>query len=290
MTDIRERGHQLRFGVVTPQMWRSADEMIELWQRVEEAGWDSAFLVDHFLSDWRGESGSNLEAFAILGAMTRATTRIDLGVFVSGITHRPPMVLAKSAVTLDHLSHGRFIFGIGAAWNQREHEAYGIPFPPPGDRVAMVDETLQALRLLETQETTDFEGEHLRLSAAPFEPKPVRGRLPVLVGSRRPRMVDLLARSGDYWDAPAKAEDIVAIGKRLDASCRRHGRSPDQVVWMHEEVGRGEHATVEGLRARVEALAAIGVSYFLVNAWPGEDESIIERLGESLPALRSSLG
>ena len=270
-------------------MWRSADELIELWRRVEEAGWDSAFLVDHFISDWRGESGSNLEAFATLGAMTRVTTRIDIGVFVSGITHRPPMVLAKTAVTLDNLSQGRFIFGIGAAWNQREHEAYGIPFPAPRERVAMVDETLQALRLLERQETTDFEGEHLQLSAAPFEPKPVRGRIPVLVGSRRPRMVDLLARSGDYWDAPAKAEDIVAIGEMLDASCRGHGRSPDEVVWMHEEVGRGEHATVDGLRARVEALAPIGVSYFLVNVWPGEDESIIERLGESLPALRSSL-
>ncbi len=290
MTDIRDRGHQIRFGVVTPQMWRSADELVDLWRRVEEAGWDSAFLVDHFISDWHGELGSNLEAFSTLGAMAVATNRIDLGVFVSGITHRPPMVLAKSAVTVDHLSKGRFMFGVGAAWNQREHEAYGIPFPAPRDRVSMVDETLQALRLVEKQETTDFEGEHLKLAAAPFEPKPVRGRLPVIVGSRRPRMLDLLARFGDFWDAPAKQDDIVSVGAMLDAACASHGRDPDDIVWMHEEVGRGEHATVDGLLKRVETLSAIGVSYFLVNVWPEEDPSIVDRLGAALASIRARWG
>jgi alkanesulfonate monooxygenase SsuD/methylene tetrahydromethanopterin reductase-like flavin-dependent oxidoreductase (luciferase family) len=289
MTDIRDRGHELRFGIVTPQMWRSAEEMIDLWRRVEAAGWDSAFLVDHFISDWNGELGESLEAFTTLGAMARETQRIDLGVFVAGITHRPPMVLAKAAATVDSLSGGRFIFGIGAAWNEREHDAYGIPFPAAAERVALVDETLQALRRLEDGETTDYHGEHLRLIGAPFEPKPVRGRLPVLVGSRRPRMLDVLARLGDLWDAPAKHADIEATGALLDAACARHGRDPNLIVWAHEEVGRGEHATGEGLRQRVGTLTRLGVSYFLVNAWPGEDASIIERLGSELPTLRAAL-
>ena len=290
MTDIRDRGHQLRFGIVTPQMWRTGDELIDLWRRVEAAGWDSAFLVDHFMSDWRGELGDNLEALTTLGAMTRETNRIDLGVFVSGITHRPPMALAKAAVTLDNLSDGRFIFGIGAAWNEREHQAYGIPFPPAAHRVALVDETLQALRMLETQERTDFEGEYLQLSAAPFQPKPVRGRLPVVVGSRRPRMLDILARFGDLWDAPAKPEDIEKVGAALDAACITHGRNPDEIVWMHEEVARGDQPTLEGMKGRIEELSAIGVSYFLVNVWPGEDPSTIERIGEALPTLRAEVG
>jgi alkanesulfonate monooxygenase SsuD/methylene tetrahydromethanopterin reductase-like flavin-dependent oxidoreductase (luciferase family) len=289
MTDIRDRGHELRFGIVTPQMWRSGDELIDMWRRAEAAGWDSAFLVDHFISDWNGELGENLEAFATLGAMARETSRIDLGVFVAGITHRPPMVLAKAAATVDNLSSGRFIFGIGAAWNEREHEAYGIPLPPAGERVAMVDETLQALRLLEAGERTDYQGEHVRLVAAPFQPKPVRGRLPVLVGSRRPRMLDILARSGDLWDAPAKQEDVEETGALLDAACARHGRDKDQIVWAHEEVGRGEHATVDSLERRVETLSRVGVSYFLVNVWPGEDSSIIERIGAALPTLRATL-
>jgi alkanesulfonate monooxygenase SsuD/methylene tetrahydromethanopterin reductase-like flavin-dependent oxidoreductase (luciferase family) len=288
VTDIRDRGHELRFGIVTPQMWRGGEELIDLWRRVEASGWDSAFLVDHFISDWNGELGENLEAFTTLGAMSRETERIDLGVFVAGITHRPPMVLAKAAATVDSLSAGRFIFGIGAAWNEREHEAYGIPFPPAGERVSLVDETLQALRLLEAGEVTDYRGEQLRLTGAPFAPKPTGGRLRVLVGSRRPRMLDILARLGDVWDTPAKHGEIEATGTLLDAACARHGRDPNQIVWAHEEVGRGEDATPDGLRRRVEALSRLGVSYFLVNVWPGEDPSMIERLGGGLPALRSA--
>lgn len=288
MTDVRHRGHHIRFGITTPQMWRSSGELIELWLRAEAAGWDAAFVVDHFMSDWRGELGPNLEAFALLGGLARETTRIDVGVLVAGITHRPPMVLVKSAVTVDHLARGRFIFGVGAAWNEREHRAYGIPFPPPGERVSTVEETLEALRALEGQEATDFEGSHLSLDHAPFQPKPYRGRLPILIGSHRPRMLDVLARYGDYWDAPTRLDDLIAAGTFLDQACARRGRDPDEIVWVHEEIGRGEHATGEGLARRMATLAPIGVSTFLVNVWPGSDDSVIERLAEGFEALRTA--
>jgi alkanesulfonate monooxygenase SsuD/methylene tetrahydromethanopterin reductase-like flavin-dependent oxidoreductase (luciferase family) len=286
MTDIRERGHRLRFGLVTPQMWRSWDEMADLWSRAEDAGWDAAFVVDHFVSDWEGEMGANLEAFATLAALAREVRRIELGVFVAGITHRPPMVLLKAATTVDHVSEGRFILGVGAAWNEREHQAYGIHFPAPADRVGAVEETLTALRLLEIQDRTDFAGNQLKLDGAPFEPKPVRGRLPVVVGSRRPRMLDILSRFGDYWDAVGTVDDVTRTGEILDTACRRNGRDPDDILWMHEEVARDVHATIDGLADRVAALSAIGVSYFLVNIWPRSDPSVIERLGSSLQQLK----
>jgi alkanesulfonate monooxygenase SsuD/methylene tetrahydromethanopterin reductase-like flavin-dependent oxidoreductase (luciferase family) len=270
-------------------MWRGWDEMLDLWSRAESSGWDAAFMVDHFISDWEGENGSNLEAFATLGAMSREVGRIDLGVFVAGITHRPPMVLLKAAATIDHVSEGRFLFGIGAAWNEREHEAYGIPFPSPASRVGAVEETLTALRLLESQQRTDFDGDLLQLHDAPFEPKPVRGRLPVVVGSRRHRMLDILARFGDYWDAPESREELVRTGGILEAACRRHGRDPDDIVWMHEEVARGIHATPQGLRERVASLSAVGVSFFLVNVWPRSDPSVIEELGKSLSEIREQM-
>ena len=289
MTDIRDRGHQLRFGLVTPQMWRSWDDLLELWSRAENAGWDAAFMVDHFISDWKGEMGANLEVFATLAALAREVDRIELGVFVAGITHRPPMVLLKAATTLDHVSDGRFIFGVGAAWNEREHQAYGIPFPPPGDRVGAVEETLTALRLLESQQRTDFAGEYLQVENAPFEPKPVRGRLPVVVGSNRPRMLDILSRFGDYWDGPGKIDDVVRIGEVLDTACRRHDRDPNEIVWMHEAVAKGAHATVDGLVDRVAALSAAGVSFFLVNVWPRSDPAVIERLGDGLQRLREKM-
>lgn len=107
MTDIRDRGQQLQFGLVTPQMWRSCNEMVELWSRADDAGWDAAFMVDHFISDWEG-GRANLEAFATLAALAREVHRIELGVFVVGITHRPPMVLLKAATTVDHVSEGCF--------------------------------------------------------------------------------------------------------------------------------------------------------------------------------------
>jgi alkanesulfonate monooxygenase SsuD/methylene tetrahydromethanopterin reductase-like flavin-dependent oxidoreductase (luciferase family) len=199
------------------------------------------------------------------------------------------MVLLKAATSVDHISDGRFIFGVGAAWNEREHGAYGIPFPAPGDRVGAVDETLGALRLLETQERTDFAGQYLQLHDAPFEPKPVRGRLPVAVGSRRPRMLDILARHGDYWDAAGKLDKVSGTGEILDRACRRHGRDPDAIVWMHEEVARDAHATLEGLADRVDALSAAGVSFFLVNLWPRSDPVVIERLGAGFQELRERL-
>ena len=286
MTDIRERGHPIRFGITTPQMWRSWDEMADLWSRAEAAGWDGAFLVDHFLSDWDGETGAQLEAFTMLGALAREVPRITIGSYVAGITHRPPSVLLKAAVTVDHVSDGRFVFGVGAGWNGREHAAYGIPFPPAGERVSMVEETLVALRELERSERTTLVGEHLSLDDAPFEPKPVRGRLPVLVGSRKPRMMSILARHGDLWDSAGGPDDVVRLGGVLDAACRRHGRDPDDIVWMHEERSREPAMTDDEVEDRVEALAPLGVSWFLVNIWPRSDPSVIERIGERLGALR----
>jgi alkanesulfonate monooxygenase SsuD/methylene tetrahydromethanopterin reductase-like flavin-dependent oxidoreductase (luciferase family) len=271
-------------------MWRSWDDMLGLWSRAEAAGWDAAFVVDHFLSDWEGELGDSLEAFTLLAGLAREVPRIDLGVYVASVTHKPAAVLAKQAVTLDHLSDGRFIFGIGAGWNEREHQAYGIPFPGAGERVDLVGETLEAIRLLESQETTDYEGAQVRLSQAPFQPKPVNGRMRVLIGSRRPRMLGHLARFGDMWDAAGSVDKVLADGAALDRACAEVGRDQDQILWMHEEIARGEHATVDGLRSRLEKLAPAGVSFFLVNLWPRSDPSVIEELGAVLPGLRREWG
>jgi alkanesulfonate monooxygenase SsuD/methylene tetrahydromethanopterin reductase-like flavin-dependent oxidoreductase (luciferase family) len=286
VTDIRERGHPIRFGIVTPQMWRSWEEMTGLWSRVEAAGWDAALVVDHYMSDWDGEMGGQLEAFTLLSALAREVPRIDLGVYVASVTHKPATVLAKQAVTLDHVSDGRFIFGVGAGWNEREHEAYGIPFPPAPDRVSLVGETLEAIRMMEVSPVTDYQGEQVHLVAAPFEPKPLNGRMRILIGSRRRRMLGLLARHGDLWDSAGSAEKVIANGTTLDEACAGIGRDPDEIVWMHEEVAREEHATVDGLRARVETLAPLGVSFFLVNVWPRSDPGVIEALGAALPELR----
>jgi alkanesulfonate monooxygenase SsuD/methylene tetrahydromethanopterin reductase-like flavin-dependent oxidoreductase (luciferase family) len=283
--DIRERGHPIRFGIVTPQMWRSWDELLDIWTRVERVGFDMAWVIDHFQSDWDGDAGQNLEGWTLLAALAREVPRIELGTFVSGITHRPVAVLAKQAVTVDHLSGGRLILGVGAAWNETEHAAYGIPFPPIGDRVGLVAEALEAIRCLETEARTTYRGRYLAFRDAPFEPKPVRGHLPVLIGSQRPRMLRTAARFADYVDlADASAERVAEIGGLLAADCAAVGRDPDAIAWTHETVA-GSDAAAE-VEARVGALAPLGVSTFLINIWPRSDPAAIERVGRALDDLR----
>ncbi|HEX5588926.1 MAG TPA: LLM class flavin-dependent oxidoreductase [Candidatus Limnocylindrales bacterium] len=285
MKGIRERGHPLRFGIVTPPMWRSWDELLDLWTRAERCGFDLAFNTDHFQSDWEGDAGPTLEAWTTVAAMAREVPRIQVGTYVNGITHRPVAVLAKQAVTVDHLSGGRLILGLGAAWNVPEHTAYGIPFPPVGDRVGLVEEALEALRRLETEPRTTLDGRYLQLRDAPFEPKPVHGHIPILIGSTRPRMLRAAARHADLVDfGDAGADEITRIGAELAADCAAAGRDPDAIAWTHETIAGPDPAAE--LEARVAALAPLGVSVFLVNIWPRRDPGLVDRAGRALDGLR----
>jgi alkanesulfonate monooxygenase SsuD/methylene tetrahydromethanopterin reductase-like flavin-dependent oxidoreductase (luciferase family) len=285
VTDIRDRGHRLRFGIVTPPMWRSWDELVDLWTRAERCGFDLAFNTDHFQSDWDGDTGPTLEAWTMLAALAVHVPRMQIGTYVTGITHRPVAVLAKQAVTVDHVSGGRLILGLGAAWNEPEHAAYGLQFPPIGDRVGLVEEALDAFRRLETEARVDFDGRYLTLRSAPFEPKPVGGRIPVLIGSRRPRMLRAAARSADFVDfSDAGAAEVVGIGEQLAANCAAIGRDPNEIAWMNELHPRSDPAAE--LTDAVEALAPLGVSVFLVNIWPRRDPSDVDRAAAALDGLR----
>jgi alkanesulfonate monooxygenase SsuD/methylene tetrahydromethanopterin reductase-like flavin-dependent oxidoreductase (luciferase family) len=284
--DIRERGHPIRFGLVTPPMWRSWDEILDLWHRAERTGFDMAFVTDHFLSDWDGEGGATLEAWSLLGALARDVPRIRIGTYVAGITHRPIAVLAKQAVTVDHVSGGRLVLGLGAAWNDREHAGYGIPFPAIGERVDLVADALEALHRFEGEERTTYQGRRLRLSEAPFEPKPVAGHIPILIGSQRPRMLRLAARHADFVDfAQTSADEVRELGARMDALATEVGRPADAVAWMHEQIVGPDPAAE--LSMRVEALAPLGVSTFLVNVWPRSDPALVEGAGRALDRLRT---
>ena len=283
--DIRERGHAIRFGIVTPPMWRSWDEILDLWRRAERTGFDMAFVTDHFLSDWDGEGGSTLEAWTLLAALARDVPRIRIGTYVTGVTHRPIAVLAKQAATVDHVSGGRLILGLGAAWNDREHAAFGIPFPAIGDRVDLVADALEAMRRLESQDRTTYEGRRLRLADAPFEPKPVDGHIPILIGSQKPRMLRLAARHADFVDfARTSADEVRVLGARMDALAAEVGRPADAIAWMHEQIA-GPDPEAE-LSARVDALAPLGVSSFLVNVWPRSAPGVVDRAARALERLR----
>ncbi|HCG30177.1 MAG TPA: LLM class flavin-dependent oxidoreductase, partial [Chloroflexi bacterium] len=223
---------RLEFGIVTGQHRRPLSMIEEHWRFAEETGWDSAWLFDHFFSLGEDDTDICLEGWTLLAAMAVRTERLRLGLMVTGNTHRNPAIMFKQAVTVDQISGGRLILGMGAGWNEREHAAYGIPFPPAGERVDRVGEALALMRQLETQERTTFAGQHYALENAPFAPKPVGGHIPVLIGTAGKRMLRHVARYADFWDGGEDPEAFAANGARLVDYCREIGRDPSEIRWV----------------------------------------------------------
>jgi alkanesulfonate monooxygenase SsuD/methylene tetrahydromethanopterin reductase-like flavin-dependent oxidoreductase (luciferase family) len=295
---------ELDFGIVTGQHWRSWETVLRQWRWAEESGWDSAWVFDHFWSLRPTNDGETLDGWTLLAALAVQTERLRMGTLVTGITHRYPAVLFKQAVTVDHISGGRLILGVGAAWEEREHEAYGLPFPLPGERVDMFGEALEINRLFETQERTTFEGEHYRIVDAPFEPKPVNGHIPVMIGSSGRRMLRHVARYADYWDSGQPPAAVPALAARVDEHCRALGRdagairkaisayfapssNPNApvVVWEDRPVADVER----DFRAHVAAYAAVGVRTFLFNLpYDGPNEAAEHIARNVIPDLRQA--
>ena len=221
-------GHRLRFGIVLGQ--RAAYETLAARAReVEARGFDTFMVVDHFYGLF-DVMEPTLEAYTVLAALARETSRVRLGVMVSGNTYRNPAVLLKQAITVDEISGGRVDFGVGSGWTEREHEAYGFPFPAAGTRVEMFAEALEIWRLLQTQERTTFDGKHYQFLDAPFEPKSRQGVLPVLIGAQLPRMLKLTARYADIWNARGTPDEAGAANERLTAACEEIGRDPASII------------------------------------------------------------
>ncbi|MFL5758262.1 MAG: LLM class flavin-dependent oxidoreductase [Thermomicrobiales bacterium] len=282
--------HPISFGVVTGQHQLSWQQLVEFWQRAEELGFDSAWLFDHFMALYASPDGPCLEASTLLSALALKTSRIKIGVLVYGNTHRHPAILAKEMVTVDHISEGRLIFGIGTGWNEREHAAYSIPFPSAGDRVAMLDEALSAIELLFTEERTNFEGRFYQLRDASFSPKPVQEHLPIMVGGKRPKMLKLIAKHADIWDSSGTPEETRERGDQINEHCREFGRDPDAITWS-VSLGADRLEDVANFADVVRSYRTAGVSQFLFDL-PLSSEGLekTRRVArEIIPGLRTEL-
>jgi alkanesulfonate monooxygenase SsuD/methylene tetrahydromethanopterin reductase-like flavin-dependent oxidoreductase (luciferase family) len=279
----------LDFGIVTGQHWRTWDELVEQWQWADESGLDSAWAFDHFFSLRDGELGPCLEGWTALAALAVKTSNVQIGLMVTGNTHRNPAVLAKQVVTVDIISGGRLIHGMGAAWHEREHAAYGIDFPSPRERVDRFGESMEIYRLLETQERSTFNGQYYTLDNAPFEPKPVFGHIPILIGSTGKRMLRHVARYADQWDGGGTPEEYKATGELLAAACAEVGRDPSEIRWVLS-TGADKFESADTFRKHVEDYAAIGVRSFLFTLPGGTPNATIQQIAnEVIPELRESL-
>ena len=278
--------NEMNFGLVTGQHWRSWDEIQAQWRWAEETGWDSAWAFDHFFSLYDGDTGPCFEGWTLLGGLAPITSRIQLGLMVTSITHRYPTVLAKEAVTVDIMSGGRLILGVGAGWNEREHEAFGIDFPSPRERVDRFGEAMEIYRRLETEERASFDGEYYSIKDVPFEPKPVSGHIPVLIGSRGRRMMRHVARYADQWDGGGTPEEYLETGKQLDGLCRDIGRNPADIRWVLS-AGGDPLESEDAFRAHVKSYAEIGVRSFFFDFPRGDATKEMQIIADRvIPELR----
>lgn len=172
----------------------------------------------------------HLECFGVLAALAAEVPRVRLGSLVAGNTYRHPAVLANQATTIDHISGGRFVLGLGAGWQEREHEAYGIELPTPGGRLRRLEEAAQVIRTLRDAARSDFDGDHYRLHDAVMEPKPV-GPLPLLLGGSGERvMPGIVARWADEWNAWGDPELFAHKSRIMSGACQALGRDPKTLV------------------------------------------------------------
>ena len=215
----------MKFGVHAGLQNTSTGELQQLWRRIEGHGFEWISIWDHFYAADATGGPVCLEAVATHAALALATERVRCGSLVYSVGYRHPAVLANAMATIDHLSGGRVTLGLGAGWHQGEYHAYGMPFPAAGVRLRQLDEAIQCVRGLLTQDVTNFEGEHFRLQEARCEPKPVQARLPIWIGGGGEKVtLRIAARHADGWNVPFISPDDYGRKVRvLDRHCEREG-------------------------------------------------------------------
>ncbi len=213
---------------------RLFDRVVEQAQAADQAGFGLVTVMDH-LYQIQGVGPATdpmLEAWSVLAALSRETRRVRLGTLVTGVTYRNPALLAKTATTLDVMSGGRAIFGLGAAWNDVEHAGYGFDFPPLRERMDRLDEALTIVRAMFTEDRPSFEGRHYRISEALNVPRPIQPKgPPILVGGGgEQRTLRIAAKHADmtHWFAIG-LDALRHKTEVLDRHCAEIGRDPQTI-------------------------------------------------------------
>jgi F420-dependent oxidoreductase-like protein len=274
----------MRFSI-WPTLSQPWADVLEVVRHAEATGWDGVYVADHFMGsggEWGPDSTPNLEATAAVAALAGLTDRVRLGTLVLGNTYRHPAVVANWAATVDHVSGGRLLLGVGAGWQQNEHDEYGIELPPPGERVARFEEACLVLLGLLRQERTTFGGRHYQLTDAVAEPKPVQRPLPLLIGGKGDRMLGIVARHADEWNMWGLADTIAERWTVVERRCEAIGRDPSEIRRSAQALVRltGDRAAADAFVAGVARPAIAGTVDAVaeaVAAWQavGLDEVIV---------------
>ncbi len=213
-----------------PNPAQSFDEVLSLSTHVEQTGWDGIWYADHFMPNAEDTSTPMPEAWTTLSSLVAHVPRVRMGTLVCGNTYRHPAVLAKMAATLDHISGGRLVLGLGAGWQENEHRQYGIPFYTTGERLARLDEACQVIKRLYSEKSSNFDGRYYQLQNASLEPKPMQNPLPLLIGGGGEKVtLKITAKYADEWNVWGDVETLTHKMKILDQYCLDIGRDPKEI-------------------------------------------------------------
>jgi F420-dependent oxidoreductase-like protein len=305
--------HRVRFGIQTPQQNCSWQDLVSVWKTIDQAGYDTAFAFDHFFPIFSDPSGPCFEGWVGLAALAGHTSKVEVGLLVTGNTYRNPALLAKMAVTLDHSTGGRLILGIGAGWFEQEHVAYGFPFYTTAERIRRFDEAMGIIKSLWTEKQTTINGKYYSIKDAWCEPKPFRKPYPpILIGAAGEKMnLKVVAKHADIWNTFGSPEVFRNKLQILKDHCATAGRNFDEIEisWAgfglvcDSESGKQEAlrrlasmwgrtpeemdptaliGTVDQIRSRIDEFLKLGVTHFIVGASAPFDHAGIRRFAEEI--------
>ena len=219
-------------GIHTGPQEISMQDLRRIWQRADESGFRWVSVWDHFYANpLKDRNDPCFEGVAAMAALAALTQRVQVGCLMFCALYRSPGLLAKAAVTIDHISNGRANLGVGAGWFKEEFEDYGYRFPPIGERFEHMEEALQIIRGLFEQESVTFKGRHYQVNNAVCSPKPVQKRLPIWVGGRGPeRTPQTAARYADGFNVPYISPDEYKQRQQVvDETCHKIKRDPRSI-------------------------------------------------------------
>lgn len=223
----------MHFGIHTGQQHCTYDEMCRAWKMADAGGLDWVSVWDHLYPALvEDPGGSEMEAIALMGALAAETSRVRVGCHVLCCAFRNPGVVAKSLITVDHISHGRLEVGLGAGWHEAEHVAFGVPYLPPRERLDRFEEAIQIIKSMLTQHVTTFEGKYFTVRDAYSHPKPLQKSPRIWIGGRgERRTLRLAARHGDAWNAAyTGVEEWAHKNEVLTHWCEVERRDPATLI------------------------------------------------------------